>query len=150
VLWKKVEDLLGYWLSHHLFPSNPFVCLLFYPTYLLHNCWCPLSLLFLLMPLGSLRPRTNYKLPLFSFVFQVSNSDGGRTISYFLLFPFPIRQETKNNLKRTFVCSLVVDGQSRQFRILMTNLQPTVHSFGTPSLFASLLLAIPFSLTSGG
>src|SRR5258705_4058069 len=55
--------------------------------------------------------------------------------------PSPIRVETKNS---TFICSFVVDGQSPRFRLLMTTLQPTVHSFVTASLFACLLLAIPF------
>ena len=32
----------------------------------------------------------------------------------FFCFPSPIRLETKNSLKRTFVCSFVVDGQSCQ------------------------------------
>lgn len=67
-----------------------------------------------------------------------------------LLFPSSIRVETKKPETHIRLL-LVVDGQSRRFRLLMMTLQPTVHSFVTASLFACLLLATPFSsLTSGG
>jgi hypothetical protein len=123
----------------HLFPSSLFSVYSF--SYLLHKCLCSLLFLSLLMPL---RPQTNRNYFLFCFPssFMVPNSNGGWTI--FVSFCSLLHSYSKtNNSLKTHIRLLFCGGWTvASVRLLMTTLQPTVHSFVTAGPFSCRLLDI--------